>query len=71
MRLVQGSSGESTEFLTHSEKEARKTRQDGRDSTDRMSDMQRMRKYGTFEEENDRPVQRQEKVDRIKFSTRL
>lgn len=46
-----GASGESTEFLTQAEKEARKARQDGGDSTDRMTDAQRMRKYGTFEEE--------------------
>lgn len=45
-----GSSGESTEFLTYDEREARKKRQEGGDSTDRMSDMQRMRRYGTFEE---------------------
>lgn len=46
----QGSSGESTEFLTHAEKQERKERREGGDSTDRMSDLQRMRRYGTFEE---------------------
>ena len=39
---------DSTRFLTPDEREAREKRQ-GFDTTDRMSDMQRMRKYGTFE----------------------
>ena len=47
-----GSSGESTEFLTAAEREARANRLRGKvDTTDTMSDLQRMRKYGTFEEE--------------------
>lgn len=47
-----GASGESTEFLTHDEREARANRLRGKvDTTDTMSDLQRMRKYGTFEEE--------------------
>ena len=47
-----GASGESTEFLSHDEREARANRLRGKvDTTDTMSDLQRMRKYGTFEEE--------------------
>jgi hypothetical protein len=47
----QGASGESTEFLTYDERKARDARLKGTLNTpDTMSDMQRMRKYGTFEE---------------------
>lgn len=53
----QGASGESTEFLTHDEREARTARLRGRvDTTDTMSDIQRMRRYGTFEEEAEDPA---------------
>jgi hypothetical protein len=47
----QGASGESTEFLTHDEREARNARLKGTLNTpDMMSVIQRMRTYGTFEE---------------------
>jgi len=58
-----GASGESTEFLTHDEREARAKRQKGIDTTDTMSDLQRMRKYGTFEESEDPAVAFRKKVD--------
>jgi hypothetical protein len=62
-----GASGESTEFLTAAERDARKKRQEGGDSTDQMTDMQRMRKYGTFEEESlqeGNPLSRIARTDR-------
>jgi hypothetical protein len=54
---------DSTGFLTRDEKEARKKRQEGGDSTDQMSPTQRMRKYGTFEEQSNPMIRFRQKID--------
>jgi hypothetical protein len=63
----QGASGESTEFLTAAERAERAERLRGVDTTDTMSDLQRMRKFGTFEEET---IQEGNPLSRIQRSPR-